>query len=41
MKEKIKMKKLCLTLLALAGFVLIGGLGTPDSGITAEYHGDA
>jgi hypothetical protein len=39
MKEKSKMKKLCLTLLALAGFVLIGGLGTPDSGITAEYHG--
>jgi len=39
MKEKNKMKKLCLTLLSLTGFVLIGGLGTPDSGITAEYHG--
>ena len=33
------MKKLCLTLLVLTGFVLKGGLGTLDLGITAEYHG--
>ena len=33
------MKKLCLTLLVLTGLVLKGGLGTPDFGITAEYHG--
>ena len=39
MKVKNKMKKLCLTLLVLTGFVLKGGLGTPDLGITAEYHG--
>jgi hypothetical protein len=39
MKEKSKMKKLGLILLALTGFVWIGGLGTPDSGLTAEYHG--
>jgi hypothetical protein len=39
MKVKNKMKKLGLTLLALTGFVLMGNLGTPDLGITAEYHG--
>ena len=39
MKVKCKMRKLCLTLLALTEFVLKGGLGTPDLGITAEYHG--
>jgi hypothetical protein len=39
MKEKSKMKKLGLTLLALTGFVWIGCLGTPDLGLTAEYHG--
>lgn len=33
------MKKLCLTLLVLTGFVLTGGLGTFDLGIAGEYHG--
>ena len=39
MKVKFKMKKLCLTLFALTGLVLTGGLGIPDLGITADYHG--
>jgi hypothetical protein len=33
------MKKRGLTLLVLTGFVLIGGLSTPDLVLTAEYHG--